>query len=302
MTLGECLEKTIKLINYYSISGERVSMSDPTILDYTSRAKSAVDTAQKELARRCPLVRRITYTQHTLRPLDSRTGMHYLEGTLALSGLGASAFSFLCDGDISAILERESEGVWQEVLAVARTGNGKLEPVYGELDSPVSAVTKMRLTLDASGAYVASVGLYRSFPQNEEVPVLDTRRFHALPSDFGGVKSVTPSSRFTDAGRKGFYTLEDGKIGFPWAFDGAVEVLYTVYPCTIGEESADTAILGVPDNAAETIPYYVAALLLTDEDPNLSQLFFNLYEDKVAGLEGNMGNYIRNTLFGARRK
>lgn len=301
MTLGECLEKTIKLINYYSVSGDRVAPSDPAMLDYTSRAKSAVDTAQKELARRCPLIRRVTYTQHTLRPLDSRTGMHYLEGTLTLSGLGASAFSFLCDGDVSAILERELDGAWQEILAVARTGNGKLEPVSGELDELPPSDARMRLMLDASGAYVASAGLYRAFPQNEEVPVLDTRRFHALPSDFGGVKSVTPSCRFTDISRKGFYVLETGKIGFPWAFDGAVEVLYTVYPHTIGEESAETTVLGVPDDAAEAIPYYVAALLLTDEDPNLSQLFFNLYGDKVAGLEGKGKTGVRNTLFGGRR-
>ncbi len=62
------------------MSGDRITSPDPALLDYTSRAKSAVDTAQKELARRCPLTRRVTYTQRALRPLDSRTGMHYLRG------------------------------------------------------------------------------------------------------------------------------------------------------------------------------------------------------------------------------
>lgn len=300
MTLGECLEKTNKLINYYSVSGDRITSPDPALLDYTSRAKSAVDTAQKELARRCPLTRRVTYTQRALRPLDSRTGMHYLEGRLTLTGQGASAFSLLCDGDLTAILERESGGVWQEVLAVAHVGGGKLETVYGELDAPPHADANMRLTLDAAGAYIAAAGLYRSFPKNEEVPVLDTRRFHALPSDFGGVKAITPSYRFVERSVRGFYVLEAGKIGFPWAFDGAVALEYTVYPHTIGEESAETAVLGVPDEAAEAIPYYVAALLLTDEDPNLSQLFLNLYGDKVSALDGRAGVRVRNTLFGGR--
>lgn len=301
MTLGECLEKTKKLINYYSVSGDRITSTDPTLLDYTSRAKSAVDTAQKELSRRCPILRRMTYTQRTLRPLDSRAGMHYLEGSLTLAAQGASSFSLLCDGDLTAVLEQEAGGVWQQMLAVAQVGGGKLETVYGELDALPPADARMRLILDTSGAYVASAGLYRKFPKNEDVPVLDTRRFHALPSDFGGARSVTPSHRFVDRGGKGFYVLEEGKIGFPWAFDGTVELVYTVYPRTIGEESAETAILGVPDEAAETIPYYVAALLLTDEDPNLSQLFLNLYGDKVSMLDGGTGVSIRNTFFGGRR-
>ncbi len=301
MTLGDCLEKTKKLINYYSVSGDRIASSDPALLDYTFRAKSAVDTAQKELAKRCPLLRRVTYTQRTLRPLDSHTGMHYLEGSITLSAPGASAFSLLCDGDLTAILERESGGAWQELLAVAHAGNGRLEPVYGELDSPPPAGANMRLMLDAPGAYIAAAGLYRAFPQYEEVPVLDMRRFHALPADFGSVKSVTPSHRFTARGSAGFYLLENGKIGFPWDFDGAAELLYTVYPNTVGEGSADTMILGVPDDAAEAIPYFVAAILLTEEDPNLSKLFLNLYGDKVSALDGGGGSRVRNTLFGARR-
>ncbi len=300
MTLGDCLEKTKKLINYYSVSGDRISSSDPTLLDYSFRAKSAVDTAQKELAKRCPLVRRAAYTQHALRPLDSRTGMHYLEGSITLTGPGASAFSLLCDGDLTAVLEQEGDNGWQEALATAHVGSGRLELVYGELESLPPAGIKMRLTLEASGAYIAAAGLYRAFPQYEEIPLLDMRRFHVLPADFGGVRSVTPSGRFAAYGERNFYCLENGKIGFPWEFDGAVELLYTVYPHTIGEESADTALLGVPDEAAEAIPYYVAAMLLTDEDPNLSMLFLNLYEDRIAVLGGGSSR-VKNTLFGGRR-
>ena len=57
----------------------------------------------------------------------------------------------------------------------------------------------------------------------------------------------------------------------------------------------------VPEEAAEAIPYYVAAILLTDEDVNLSQLFFNLYADKVSVLERGGSLRIHNTLFGGRR-
>ncbi len=301
MTLGECLEKTRKLINYYSVSGDPITAADPTFLDDASRAKSAVDTAQKELAKRFPLLRRVTYTQHALRPLDSRAGMHLLKGRMVLSAEGASAFSLLCDGDLTAILERNTDGAWQEMLAVGYMGNGRLECVHGELDTRPAEEIPMRLVLESEGAYVAAVGLYREFPPYEEIPLLDTRRFHPLPADFGGVQSVKPSFRFVTRGSAGFYTLEEGKIGFPWEFDGAVELIYTVYPQTIGEDSAETMTLGVPEEAAEAIPYYVAAILLTDEDVNLSQLFFNLYADKVSVLERGGSLRIHNTLFGGRR-
>lgn len=301
MTLGECLEKTKKLINYYSVSGERVASGDPVQADYMSRAKSAVDTAQKELAGRCPLLRRVTYTQHTLRPLDALRGMRRLAGKAELSACGAAAFSLLCDGELTAVLEQGNGSEWQELLTVSCAGSGHLETVCGQLESLPPPDVPIRLTLSASDAYIAEAGLYREFPRHEETPVLDMRRFHALPADFGGVRSVTPSHRFPMRGGAAFYTVEEGKIGFPWDFDGAAELLYTVYPRSIGENTGEAVSLDVTEAAAETIPYFVAAMLLMDEDPNLSRLLLNLYGDRVSALDGGNGFTIKNTLFGTKK-
>lgn len=299
MTLQECLDKTRKLMNYYSISGEIVSAQDPVQRDYRFRALAAIDTAQKELAARRPLIRHISFTQHTLRALDSLPGFRRLSGTLCLEAPAAGAFSLMCDGDLTLQIEMQCNGKWESLYRHFHTGNGQLECLAWE--SPAGTIlpdTPVRLSMESSSAFLADAALFAAFPEHEDIPVLGARRFRNLPENFCRLISCRPEGRLGQILRTGFARIEKGKIGFPWDFDGAVQLEYTAYPAGIDENSDPGTELELGQDAAEAIPFYTAAMLLTEENPKLSEFFLHTYTAKLRALETMTGFQIRNRLFG----
>ena len=62
MTIAEVIEKSIKLINYYSSAGTIITASDPNYSDYVLRMPSLIDSAQKEIATTAKSIRK----QHTI--------------------------------------------------------------------------------------------------------------------------------------------------------------------------------------------------------------------------------------------
>ncbi len=303
MTLQECLDKTRKLINYYSISGNAVGAEDPAQQDYSFRAFAAIDTAQKELAARRPLVRHLSFTQHTLRPLDSLPGFQRIEGTRFLYAQGACAFSLLCDGNLTLSMEAESDGQWEILYSTSNTGNGQMTQLAWQADNGlIQPSTPVRLQIQSDGAFLADAALYTAFPQQEDIPILGARRFRALPRNFCRLLDCRPAGKLGRVMRTGFACVDAGKIGFPWDFDGVVQLEYTAYPETICENSDLTVELEVTDDAAEAIPFYTAAMLLTQEDPKLSEFFLNVYTEKLRALETVTGFRIRNELFGGYKR
>lgn len=303
MTLQQCLDKTKKLINYYSISGETVSTQDPVQKDYTSRALSAIDTAQKELAARRPLVRHICFTQHRLQPLASLPGFRRIEGSLYLQAQDAAAFSLLCDGNLTLRLESGEGEEWESLYSTSHTAHGQIQRLAWQAPAGSIPVGKsLRLFIESDGAFLADAALYAAFPQQEDIPILGARRFHSLPENFSKLLDCHPQGKHGQIMRTGFACIDNGKIGFPWDFEGVVWLAYTAYPCCICDSTDPSAQLELAEDAAEAIPFYAAAMLLTQEDPKLSEFFLHTYTDKLRALEAVTGFQIRNQLFeGGRR-
>lgn len=297
MTFGECLVKVRKLINYYSIAGSVVAEGDETGRDYSARAAAAIDSAQKELAGLCPLIKHLLFEQLPLRPKAVRAEMRRLRGNEYIYAKGAAVFSLLADGAVTAALERCIDGQWTAVLTVNAADGDGMRPVSGALTTAPEAGDKMRLKLSAADAIIGCVGLFEGFPGQEEVPVYGNYRFHPLPSDFGREALVTARPFAGRVGRKAFYSVREGKIGFPWDFSGSIDLEYQVKPTTVTETTDTDFALMLPEEAAEIIPCYAAALLLTDEDPRLSQFFMELYRERREGLRSPMKRSVINTLW-----
>lgn len=301
MTIKDCLDKTRKLINYYSISGDPIHAQDTALRDYDIRARAAIDTAQKELAARRPQVRHICFTQHGIRPLQAKSGFHRVNGQIVLEAVGAGAFSMLCDGAVSIRFEAQSGAQWTCLYSNELSGTGTMEPVSA---SVVLANEKMltRLTICGDGAFVSDIGLFRELPEEAETPIYGSRRWRVLPEDFGRMLDCRPKGQLGAVMRAGFAYVDDGKIGFPWDFDGKIEIEYTAVPYTIDDSTDECTSLAVGADAAEVIPYYAAAMLLTDENPKLSEYFLALYTEKLRAIETLTGFSVRNTFFAGGRR
>ena len=297
MTIKECLEKTRKLINYYSISGTAVGTQDAALQDYEFRARAAIDTAQKELAARRPQVKHICFTQHTIRPLATKAGFHRVNGEIIVEAVGAGAFSMLCDGAVSIRFEMRDGAQWTSLYSAELPGTGTMEPVSAEVTLP-DELAQVRLVISGTAAFAADIGLYRTLPDEAKTPVYGSRRWRTLPKDFGRMLDCRPKGRIGAVMRAGFAYIDDGKIGFPWDFDGKIEIEYTALPETIDNDTDMQSTLAVGADAAEAIPYYAAAMLLTDENPKLSEYFLALYSEKLHAIETMTGFNVRNTFFG----
>lgn len=297
MTYRECLIKTRKLINYYSIAGSIVADNDETQKDYTARAASAMDTAQKELAGLCPLVKHMNYVQTALRPLAIHANTFMLDGSFELTAEGAGAFSFTADGDVLAVLRKYENNRWREILAISEVSDGEEKLVWGELDTPPAENTKMSLTLSGRGVNITDLAMFRSFPKHEDIPLYGHERTRALPANFSRTAMLSAQPFRGRVKNTAFYSVNDGKISFPWDFCGKVDLAYEVYPRTVTEDVSDNFTFDLPENAAEVIPYFAAAMLLTDEDPKMSQFFLKMYNERCNALIRPEAQCVVNTLW-----
>ena len=297
MTFRECIIKTRKLINYYSIEGSIIADYDETQRDFTARAAAAIDTAQKELAAVCPLVRHMHYIQRPVRVLAVHPQTFTLDGDFVICANGAGAFSFSADGDVQAVMEIWENDSWRELLAVGDVSDGEVKTVSGELDTVPAEDARIRITVSGSGVDISSLALYRSFPRHEDPPLYRTPRTRPLPPNFYRAALVSAQPFRDRVRRSAFYTVDNGKISFPWEFYGKVDLAYEIYPRTVDEETADGFVLDLPDNAAEVIPYFAASMLLTDDDPSMSQFFLKMYNERYNALTRPGAQSVVNTMW-----
>jgi hypothetical protein len=298
MTLGECLSNIKRLINYESVAGVMVPPSDPTLRDYMRRAVGAVNDALRELAAKSPLLRRVTYSQHTLRAAAVADGMRRLSGEMTLEGRGAGAFSMLCDGDVTVTLTRKVGGAWQSEVTAQHEDSGKLETFSLTMPTLPGEDDEIRTVITGEGVFVASAALYRAFPENEGIPIYGARRFHPLPEDFGGLRSVTAKPFYRARGLMRMYAVENGGIGFPWDFDGTAELTYVSLPAMVTGDTPESTVLDAAEECADAIPYFAAALLLAEEEPELSERYMKRYQSRLNDTPGGTGRRVHNTLFG----
>jgi hypothetical protein len=275
-----------------------VPPGDPVMRDYMLRAVGAVNDALRELAAKSPLLRRVSYSQHTLRAAAAADGLHHLSGELILEGRGAGAFSMLCDGDVSVTLRRKVGGAWQSSASTQHENSGKMDVLSLTMPTLPGEDDEVRAVITGEGAFAASAALYRAFPENEGIPIYGARRFHPLPEDFGALRHVTAKPFYKTRGLMRMYAVENGGIGFPWDFDGTAELTYTALPGAVDGDTPESYVLDAADEIADAIPYFAAALLLADEEPELAESYMRRYRSRVDSLDGGTGRRVRNSLFG----
>ena len=143
---------------------------------------------------------------------------------------------------------------------------------------------KMADFFDQAQKQVAQVKrLVKLVPIEREEGVTD----YAMPSDFLSLKAV-----WRDGAVTGRYRWRAGKLVIPAGDTAAVEVEYFASPATIGPDTPDDYEFEVAPDAAECMPYFVAAQqlivdLVVDYAAllQLYQLMLNTLDTRGSGVE-----------------
>lgn len=103
---------------------------------------------------------------------------------------------------------------------------------------------------------------------------------YELPSNFRDLRYVEfEGNSFLD------YKIKGNMICIPECYDGKFEIYYYKYPEEITSTTIDTTELEISTAGQAAIPYYVASLLILEEDKDLADRLFNIYNLKASRIK-----------------
>lgn len=314
MNIGEVKDKAIKYINYYSVSGNIVSSSDPSYLDYSLRMNSLIDTAQKEIATTAKSIRK--QTKISQNPITSQICNtdeafdieQHLDEDITYEATGSRAYTFKVDNVADIYIEQSSdEGTtWTLISTVNHLTPTGYFTEYKGLIIPASLTNLVRLRF--SGSYIYNfrdIALFAyTFPNSGVIPQYRSYNLYTMPSDFYKLIKVTFKGSVADSNNYNhnpqFYWEQSNILALNYYSIVEATIDYKAMPTTITDSTLDSVSLEIDTEAQEAIPYYVAAHLMMDENGNINNKLYAIYQGKISNLDDSIKNgqtNIKNTLF-----
>lgn len=108
----------------------------------------------------------------------------------------------------------------------------------------------------------------------------DGMAFYDLPENFAGIFRIWKNGRTSSR-----YAVIGGKLAVPASETGSVLLEYYATPATVGENTPDTYIFEVSEDAANCLPFYVAAQHLMPDLVVDYSAFWNTYLTMRAALD-----------------
>ncbi|MCK9218286.1 MAG: hypothetical protein M0P77_10290 [Firmicutes bacterium] len=309
MNLEQVKDKTIKLINNYSNSGNLISKNDPNYLDYSLRFNSLIDIAQKEIATVKKIHRVKNISQNPVpnlleNPLYQFDVEQHLDEDLTFEAKQGKAYYFEIDNVADVYVEEYDNG-WQVLEHISHTDPKGEYTAYKGL---INAYGKVRLRF--SGDYVYNIknrAIYGySFLTDDDVPPFTRFNRYFMPDDFYQLNKVVFDGNWRES--KTYHTTADffweqrNVIALNYYNVGAYSIFYFAYPKSIDDDTLDDYELEIDMEAQEAIPYYVAAHVLMDET-SLYTTLLAMYNNKLANLDDRTANApkaVENTMYSSQ--
>ena len=292
MNLGEVKERVIKLMNEYSNNGVVTPKTSGNYLDYIFRVPDLANDAQMEIASHIKIPAVYSFTQY---PIINLLGLHagfdmeqYLPGTEKIyAGGGAKAYYFEVDRPCTVYIEEEINSVWTELKKIIITDIVKFTGYKGNLTlTGENNCVRMRFTGDYPYVIRNRALFPYNFPSDNDVPTYKAYVAYELPDDYMEFEKVY---RWHDQRQYGVmpeeYRLTGRKtIELNWFTNGQFDVHYFKLPEEIDATTSDDHELEIELRAQFLVPYYVAAMIVMDENQAVGTLLLNQYQNKLANL------------------
>jgi hypothetical protein len=306
-------DKVIKLINFYSISGNVIATTDPNYLDYSLRFRGLYDTCQKSIATTAKSIRKTKkISQYPI--VNQLSGqaktfdiVQHLAGDIIYSATGSRAYCFKVDNISSVYIEEEtSVGVWGVLNTITHTAPTLEFTEYKGLINPSNVANSIRIRFSGSYIYnIRDIAMFAyTFPSAGVIPSYSEYNLYTMPTDFYKLNKLiskgSPSLGDIYNPSTPFYWEDSNVLAVKYDYVGEFTVDYSAYPATIDDVTVNTYDFEVDTDAVEAIPYYVASMMMMHENPSIGNKLFALYQGMVMNLDNNVPTgqkTVTNTLF-----
>lgn len=314
MNLQELREKAIKLINFYSISGNIIPETDNSYLDYKLRINALTDIAQKEIATTAKRIRK--QQKITQKPIASQLPnplynfdiVQHLDSDIIYSATGSKAYTFKVDNVSTVYIEESSNSgsTWTTLSTISHTTPLNQFTEYKGLITLSNTSNLARIRFSGNYPYnFRDVALFAyTFPNVSAIPQYQNYNLYTMPSDFYQLNKITLKGNRDDGNRytptADFYWEKRNVLAVNYYNVGEYVIDYYAYPTTINDSTSDLFELEIDIEAQEAIPYYVASHLMMDENGNINNKLYGIYQGKLSNLDDKVSNgstSISNTLF-----
>ncbi len=303
MNITQADKKVIELINYYSISGNVISAADPNGLDYRLRFRDLYDTCQKEIATTAKKIRKTKKIVQSLIPnqLSGYTqgfgiAQHYDEDII-FEAVGSKSYYFEVNNPCVVYIEEEtSDGVWTILATITDITTANSFTQYKGNITASNVLNSIRIRLSGANPYCyRNLALYAySFVNDASVQQWSQYITYTMPTDFHKLIDVVEESSIN------FYWEKDNILKLYYQFIGEVTINYAAKPVTIDSLTVEATEFEVSFEACEAIPYYVASHMMLDENANISNKLFAIYQGKLGNMDDTTPNgstTVKNKLF-----
>lgn len=279
MTIRECMDAVLQLLNQYSIAGAIVPLSYDDQADTENRMLNLINAAQSEIAATVKPIemtyvidnaarKNLAMARQTRILPESSTTFTVAEGA-------AQTVGFFVKGDVSVSVGETDYGTFS---------SEEYTPVGVMLAEPTSEVV---LTAGEKGCQIKGLVLYEDALDENEIPYDWDERTNAyiLPKNCNYVMQI---NFVTDKGtyRSNIHKwANDDTLLFPKNENGRLVMSYARYAkrYTADDDKLTTELDNTPD-AQEAIPYYAAAVIAQDEHPSVYAALYNIWETKLSRL------------------
>lgn len=302
LTLKDVQDITLQLINQYSIAGSLVSASYNNQQDYLLRIPLLVNDAQNYIATTAKKIfAEYVFVQNAIPNLltgDMYKQRLHTDQDITFTSAGVKSYYFEVSGP--AVVRIEAEGSLVRQIEVTPTTRGFL--AYRGLIVGAGSVT---ITFTGTQSYnIRNIAMYGvGFATEEEVPTYGRYNEYEMPDNFfqlcgRGLPYSTDtgfklSREYKWRGRKTLI-VDAAEVG-EWKVD------YYRYPEQIVQATVATTVLDNVPEAQMCIPYYVAAQLVYQDDPERSRQLRNEFEVRLSRIQDEIQsevNQIEDVYFG----
>jgi hypothetical protein len=210
------------------------------------------------------------------------------------TAIGARAYSFECDGNGIAYIERYNEGEWQTIDHVDLSGRGIAFKTYrGVLDPDmVGSTISVRIRFTGSFTYsVKNVALFAEIRSNKAEDIVPygvdvAYDVSNIASDFLSFATPPIAKKSGFAYLASGYRIEAGRrIVLPYDATGAYLITYNKKPSALeyrDSPEADTTEIDVDAESASLLALLVSAYVWLEDEPEKASYYLTLYKDRLA--------------------
>jgi hypothetical protein len=314
VNISQVKDKVIKLINYYSVSGAVVTSSDPSYQDYMLRIPILIDSCQKEIATTAKSIRK-SYNISQNPILSQFNDVNYnfnisqhLNDDVIYSATGSKAYTFKVDNPATVYIEESSDDGENWTILETKTHTTP-KGYFTEYKNLITLSDDSNLArIRFSGNYVYNfrdVALFDvGFADDADIPQYKAYVEYTMPTDFYKLSGITTKGLHLEGksyqATTDYYWSKSNVLAVNYYKTCEFDIDYCAYPTTINDSTSDSFELEIDIEAQEAIPYYVASHLMMDENGNINNKLFAMYQGKIANLKDEVpfgSTNVVNSLF-----